>query len=312
MSWSTRITSAPMCSGIRAMTWPRCSVSSSGSPAAGSSSSDDPRLADDGPRDLDEPPLRARPGCRPWRRDRRRGRRTSSAPSTSSRRVPRVSELRVLPAPARRCRGPRAPRSPARSGTCAAGPSARGGSAACASRSSPKAHDRSARRRHEAGQHVEERRLAGAVGADQPARAASNVTVMPSSGRTPPNSTVRSVISITRGPRSDAARSRRSPSRAPSLARSLRHLRREPGRGRGQHLQHADAEQDRQQVGGKPPVVEQRGQQLHQRRGDDRAPDAVDPAHQHDGEQHDRLAGRELVDVQLARRCPPAGRRRRR
>src|SRR4051794_30041476 len=39
MSWSTRITSASNCSGIRWMTMPSCSVSSSGSPAPGSSSS---------------------------------------------------------------------------------------------------------------------------------------------------------------------------------------------------------------------------------------------------------------------------------
>ena len=39
MSWSTRIISAPACSGIRRITSPRCSVSASGRPAAGSSSS---------------------------------------------------------------------------------------------------------------------------------------------------------------------------------------------------------------------------------------------------------------------------------
>ena len=39
MSWSTRIVSAPKVSGIFWITWVRCSVSSSGSPAAGSSSS---------------------------------------------------------------------------------------------------------------------------------------------------------------------------------------------------------------------------------------------------------------------------------
>ncbi len=57
------------------------------------------------------------------------------------------------------------------------------------------------------------------------------------------------------------------------------------------------------------PVVEQRRQQSQQERGDDRAPDAVDAAHQHDGEQEDRVLGRELVDVDAAggaARRPPA------
>src|SRR5882724_10054495 len=45
MSWSTRITSAPMCSGIERITRLRCSVSSSGRPA------------DDGARDLDQAAL---------------------------------------------------------------------------------------------------------------------------------------------------------------------------------------------------------------------------------------------------------------
>src|SRR6185437_11554230 len=39
MSWSTRMVSAPVCSGILRITFERCSVSSSGRPAAGSSSS---------------------------------------------------------------------------------------------------------------------------------------------------------------------------------------------------------------------------------------------------------------------------------
>ena len=62
MSWSTRITSAPNRSGIPWITPPMCSVSSSGSPAAGSSSSTTLRRADDGARDLDEAPIaRAEP-----------------------------------------------------------------------------------------------------------------------------------------------------------------------------------------------------------------------------------------------------------
>ncbi len=62
MSWSTRITSAPNRSGILWITPVMCSVSSSGSPAAGSSSSTTRGRADDGPGDLDEAPVaRAEP-----------------------------------------------------------------------------------------------------------------------------------------------------------------------------------------------------------------------------------------------------------
>ena len=61
----------------------------------------------------------------------------------------------------------------------------------------------------------------------------------------------------------------------PSLAEVLRHLLDDPA-GRGeQHLQDADAEQDREPLGGHAPVVEQRGQQPQEQRGDDGAPDVV-------------------------------------
>ena len=66
------------------------------------------------------------------------------------------------------------------------------------------------------------------------------------------------------------------------------------GRGRGQHLQHADAEQDRQPVGGHPPVLQQGRQQRPQQPGYDRPPQAVRPAHQHHGQQRDRVVRREV------------------
>ena len=102
-------------------------------------------------------------------------------------------------APARRCRRPTAPRSPARSGTCAAGPSARAGSAA--SRAGPRRRPctRPAAGSTKPLSTLKNVVLPAPLGPISPQVPAGKVTVMPSSGVTPPKRTVRSSISITRG-----------------------------------------------------------------------------------------------------------------
>ena len=126
MSWSTRITSAPNCSGIFWITPLRCSVSSSGQPGGRLVEQHDLGRADDGARDLDEAPvagaepadLDARGDLEADVLDRARGRRPAA---TRARRPSARGSSRC-------CRTPTAARSPSRSGTCAAGPSARAGS----------------------------------------------------------------------------------------------------------------------------------------------------------------------------------------
>ena len=169
MSWSTRITSAPNCSGIFWITAPRCSVSSSGSPAAGSSSSTTRGLADHRARDLDEAPLaRAEPADL---RLRRRLQPDEVDRVEHIRATRRALRARVLVDHRDVVVAPTASRSPAPSGTCAAGPSAHAGSRPC-EQVLAEGRDRSGRRLDEAAEDVEERRLAGAVRADQAAGAA--------------------------------------------------------------------------------------------------------------------------------------------
>ena len=108
------------------ITPPRCSVSSSGRPAAGSSRSTIRGAADDGTRDLDQAPVaRAEPpDLRPSGASRGRRSRSRSARRLGATRAARPSAR----GSSRRCRTWTAARSPAPSGTCVAGPSARGGS----------------------------------------------------------------------------------------------------------------------------------------------------------------------------------------
>ena len=176
MSWSTRITTASLCSGMRRITSLRCAVSASGSPAAGSSSST------------------------------RRGRPTSARATSTSRRS------RAPSVPTRAC-GPAsiptseiAPSTSARrdfraeprvlvddrdvvvdrelldrllglEGTAHAPP----GTAVVSHLQQVLAErgDRARGRLHEAADDVEERCLAGAVGPDQPARAVLELDVHP-------------------------------------------------------------------------------------------------------------------------------------
>ena len=251
MSWSTRITSAPVCSGMRRMTCPRCSVSSSGRPAAGSSS-------------------RTRRGL-PTTARATSTRRRSRAPS-----VPTVASGSTSPRPTKSSAASTSSRREARlprrecswaSATFAATDSS---SIACSVwnvRRSPQRARRKcgiARRsspngrgsRPDAGATKPLRTLKNVVlpapfGPIRPQVPASKRTVMPSSGVTPPKRTVRSSISISaRAPR-PAGRARVAPEISPhSRARSFGIWAAEPGRRGQQHLQHADAEQDREQVGG--------------------------------------------------------------
>ena len=163
-------TSAPVCSGMRRMTRPRCSVSSSGRPAAGSSSST----------------TRGRPT-------------TARAISTRRRsRAPSVSDLHVRRRPpgqqtsARRARPSRRDaRLPWRECSCASATlsATESSSIACSVWNVRRRPQRArlvvrhgeqvvaeraygaAQRPHEAAQHIEERRLTGAIRPDQPARA---------------------------------------------------------------------------------------------------------------------------------------------
>ena len=76
-----------------------------------------------------------------------------------------------------------------------------------------------------------------------------------------------------------------------------------------EHLQHADAEQDGEQLDADAPPLEERRQQLEHEPADDRAAEVVHAAHEHDGVELDRVLDRELVDVDTAARRgeqPPA------
>ena len=124
---------------------------------------------------------------------------------------------------------------------------------------------------------------------------------------TPPKRTVSSSTSImARRSRSLGLRRDEAADLAPELGQVLRHLLDDAARCGQQHLQHADAEQDREQLGGHAPVVEQGGQEPQEQRRHHGAPQVVDAAHQHDGQQRDRVLHRELVDVDAAAGRRPA------
>ena len=171
MSWSTRITSAPNCSGILWITLAEVLGLLVGQPGAGLVEQHDAWAARRRRGRSRRGAARARRARRPWPSA------ATSRPTNSiaaqhvgapRARVRRPSARGSSP----RCRTPTAARSPARSGTCAAAPSARAGSRPSCSRSSPKARIEPAAGLDEAAEDVEERRLAGAVRADQAARPA--------------------------------------------------------------------------------------------------------------------------------------------
>ena len=170
MSCSTSTTIAPTCSGIALITAPRCSVSASGSPAPGSSSRTDSRRADDGTAPPRRAGVAAATACRPAANATSPSPTNSIASSTAARRVGArlrgvlVARQHVVVHRQRldRLLGlERSPQTPA--GPCVVGHRQQ----VVAERG-----DASRRRAHESGQHVEERRLAGAVRTDQAARPA--------------------------------------------------------------------------------------------------------------------------------------------
>src|SRR4051794_18345911 len=195
MSWSTRITRAPMCSGMRRITAPRWAVSSSGRPAAGSSSRTRRGL-----------PTTARATS-----TRRRSRApsvstfasgsTSSSPTKLS--APRTSSRRDARLPWRECSCASATFAATLSSSIACSvwnvrrrPQRARRKCGIARRSSPNAVTRP-----DAGATNPDRTLKNVVlpapfGPISPHVPVSNRTVMPSSGVTPPKRTVRSSISI--------------------------------------------------------------------------------------------------------------------
>ena len=247
------------------------------------------RVLGDAPDDV------ARGARSPRRADRRRARRAArgaglptTARATSTRRRSRAPSVPTL---ASGSTSPRPTKASAREHVLAARrarrrASARGPARRCRDRQlldgllglerAPQPPARAAEVRHREQVVAERARSARTPGATKPLSTLKNVvlpaplgpirpqvppskrTVMPSSGVTPPKRTVRSV-DLDHARRSSAGRPRRvAPAIKPATAcEVLRHLVRQPARRGQQHLQDADAEQDRQQVGGQAPVVEQ-------------------------------------------------------
>ena len=195
MSWSTRMTWAPICSGMLRMTSPSRCVSSSGSPAAGSSSKHETGRADDGPGHLDEAALSGAERADVSLRD--------IAEADELDRFDHVADggstvrLRCARGPGARSRTPEGSRSPARSGTCAARPSAPAGSRPSTSRSSPNARTTPAIGRTNPLSTLKNVVLPAPFGPIRPHVPAENVTVIRSIGTTPPNRTVNPSTSIT-------------------------------------------------------------------------------------------------------------------
>ena len=281
MSWSTRITSAPNCAGIRRITDPDVlRLGSSGRPAAGSSRSTTRGSPDDCTRQLDEPPLAGAecadlrlgrhvetdeldrrehvgPPCRSLRRrvlvdhrdvvedgellDRLLGlERPAETP-------PRATEVGHLRAGRRRSRG----------------------SLPAAGRTKPL-------------RTLKNVVLPAPFGPINPQVPLGKTTLTSSIGVTPANRTVSPVTSITapsslpppgsRTPRDD------EPARA---SRVLRQLVGEPARCGQQHLEEPHAEEDQDEVRVEPPLrLEEERHALLEDAGDDRTPEAEDPADQ--------------------------------
>ena len=261
MSWSTRIDErAGLARGSAWITSAEVLGLLVGQPGGRLVEQHQPGLPDDGPGHLDEPPLARRRAPPTARRAALRGRRTSTASMHVARGATRGRRAGVLVDEAHvvehrqlgdRLLGLERP----------AQPPARPPEVGHRQQVVAERRDGPAGRPDEPAEHVEERRLAGAVRPDQPARAARrSVSVMPSIGMTPPKRTVRSV-DLDHGVTFAAPTLRRETARRaarPSLRQVLGHLLGEPA-GRGQqHLQHADTEQDREQLGRHAPVVEQR------------------------------------------------------
>ena len=312
MSWSTRITSAPVCSGIARITSPRCSVSSSGSPAAGSSSSTrrgwpttaratSTRRRSRGAERAD---LGVRVGLEPDELDRAEHVRAARAAAAAW----------SARGPSPRSRRPTAPRSPARSGRSAAAPSGRGGNGP--SRAGPR----------------RTRCTLPADGRTNPLRTLKNVVLPAPLGPISPHVPLskRDVHPVQRGDaaeadgqvgdldhrrrRPPAARGAPSPqSNRPRRREVLGHLvdesRRARSSGPGARRCRTGSSASR---GETPQSLSSACRNLQQERGDDRAPHAVDAAHQHDGQQHDRILRSGTSASSGSGSCRPPGRRRRR
>ena len=110
----------------------------------------------------------------------------------------------------------------------------------------------------ETAEHVEERRLAGAVGPDQPARPLleGHAHAVERNDAAEADGQIGDLDQDSRS-RGAAGRLNRPPIQPGEPGDVLGHLLDDPARRRGQHLQHPDPEQDRQPVGGDAPVVEQ-------------------------------------------------------
>ncbi len=270
MSWSTRITSAPKCSGI-------C-----GSPRRGAPS--------------------------PRRADRRRARRAARCAAGRRRPArPRRAAARAAPSPPTfRSASARARRSRARSATSsrrtrAARPECSwiiatlsktdSCSIACsvwnvrrrpqrARRKSAMLEqilaehlDRARGRLDEPAEDVEERRLARAVRADQAARARRERDGHVVERRDPAEADGQALDLDHAASFAPPASSGTAAAISRRASHVLRHLVGEPARGGHQHLQHADAEEDEQEVRVESPQSSRRaGQELHEEPGDDRTP----------------------------------------
>ncbi len=280
------------------MTRPRCSVSSSGRPAAGSSSSTTRGLPTTARATSTRRRSRA-PRMPTFASGSTSSPTNSIAPSTSSRaRRGRAWSARGR---ARRCRRPRAPRSPARSGRCAAGPSARAGSRHGEQVVAEGVH-RARGRAHEAAQHVEERRLAGAVGADQPARAAGELDGHAVDRRHAAEAH-REVLDLDHSrPPSAAGAAEQPPDQPPELRHVARELvRRAPAARSSSTCRTPTPKRIVSRSAGRPQLSSSAGRSLHEQAGDDRAPEAVDrrPSARRRAAVIESLC-RELVRVELA------------
>ena len=195
--------------------------------------------------------LRARP--RPGAARELRGRRPSSstarrAPRTRSRSPRRRASTRdscpCAHGSSPRCRTPRAPRSPAPSGMCDAGPSARDGSRP--SRAGPprmRGSSRAAGRTNPLST-LKNVVLPAPFGPIRPHAPSGNVTVMSSSGVTPPKRTVSPSTSITLpAPPASARAAADQAARASSGPRGTWST--SPPGSRREHLEDADPEQKR-------------------------------------------------------------------
>ena len=267
------------------------------------------RLADHGAGDLDEPPLVGARACRPARRGRRRAPRTRSLPA--------------------RPRGARRGRPLECSCASATLPSHRQlldrllglERPAQAPARAPEVRHRAAGRRRTPGPSLpagstkplstlKKVVLPAPLGPISPQVPDSNVTDMASSGVTPPKRTVRSRTSITTPAPLRDCRVRRRADQAAEPVRSFGTCSTRPAGAVSSTCRMPTPNRIVSRSAGRPQLSSSAGSSLIREARDDRAPEAVDAAHQHDGQQDDVLAGREAVVEQARRRSaassPPA------